>query len=271
MIVDDGSSKDINTVLSAFLEDPRVKIIRHKENRGAAAARNTGVSLARGNYIAFLDLDDVWYANKLERQLAWMASEGKAVSCTGYRMVSPFCPHGELRVSRETGFNDLQWGCLISPGSTMLIHKTLFEAVGPFDKSLRRLEDWEWLLRCSQITTIGVVPEILALVQFVAHEPFPYEDVRASAVTIEGRALAGKYPLSKMQTRHLQSTLHSEISAGAFRRGYYGSAMLSLLASHYYHPFKRASYYIRIARAVKGDLLRMARKSSRERNAEKET
>lgn len=256
LVVDDGSNEDLDAALAATVKDPRVRMIRHTENRGTAAARNTGTSSAKGDYIAFLDSDDVWYPEKLARQLAWMESHGELVSCTGYRVATGLRPGGELRLSLEVGFRDLLWGCVVSPGSTMIAKKALLDEVGPFDESLRRLEDWEWLLRCAQLAPIGMVPEILAIVHPSAREAYPWEDVRDSASTIESYALAGKYPLRARDRRILRATLHSEVAAAAFRRWHYGSSTISFLKSIYYHPLKRASYYRRIVSAVKGDVLR---------------
>jgi glycosyltransferase involved in cell wall biosynthesis len=261
LVIDDGSSEDLGAALAAILEDPRVRIVRHAENRGAAAARNTGTSLAKGAYIAFLDSDDIWHREKLDRQLAWMESKERVVSCTGYRVTNGFHTEDELRLSRQVGFQDLLWGCVISPGSTMVAKRDFLEEVGPFDESLRRLEDWEWLLRCAQITPIGVVPEILALIHVSTREAYPWEDVANSASIIESYALTGRYPLGKSDRRVLRSTLHSEVAAAGFRRRQYGSAMISFLKAAYYQPLKRAGYYRRIARAVRGDVRRFVSRS----------
>ena len=68
IIVDDASSEDIKAVVAA-LDDPRVRYTRHEKNGGASAARNTGLLLAKGSYIAFQDSDDLWLPGKLERQI----------------------------------------------------------------------------------------------------------------------------------------------------------------------------------------------------------
>jgi len=69
VVVDDGSTDDTESVLAAY-EDPRVRTIIHATNQGANVARNTGLEHVRGEYVAFLDSDDVWHPAKLERQLA---------------------------------------------------------------------------------------------------------------------------------------------------------------------------------------------------------
>lgn len=264
LIVDDASSDAIDVVLSAINGDQRCRLIRRAENKGSATARNTGISAAASDkFIAFLDSDDVWHPQKLERQLAWMESQRQPVACTGYRIFTPFHPNGEVRLSNRVTLHDLLSGCGVSPGSTMVVERALLEKVGPFDEALRRLEDWEWLLRCAQVTPIAVVPEVLALVNNGPREKHSMESVRDSAENIENYALAGRYGLSKREIKLLRSTLHGEVAAAAFRHKRYGSALVSLLRALNYHPFKRTSYFHRIARALKGDAL--ARLSGKDR------
>ena len=84
VVVDDGSQDDPGEIVRR-LDDPRFRIIRHDRNRGASAARNTGIDAARGEYVGFLDSDDEWMPEKLEKQLAVFRDdpEGKigAVVC----------------------------------------------------------------------------------------------------------------------------------------------------------------------------------------------
>jgi glycosyltransferase involved in cell wall biosynthesis len=258
LIVDDSSRQELGPILSLASQDPRVKVIPHEHNRGTAAARNTGIGHARGEYLAFLDSDDVWYREKLERQLAWMNSGKHAwpVSCTGYRIITPFHPEGQLRRPQpELRFRDLLWGCSVSPGSTMMAKRTLVGTIGLFDESLRRLEDWDWLLRCAQVTPIAVVPEVLAVVETGPREFCPLEKVREAATIIEGYVASDRYRLGRRQKKILLSTLHTEVAAAAFLRRRYGSAAGSFLKALYYRPIKRVDYYRRILWAVKSDLL----------------
>jgi glycosyltransferase involved in cell wall biosynthesis len=259
LIVDDGSTENLAASLTAVVKDRRTRIVRRNENKGAAAARNTGVSLASGDYIAFVDSDDVWHSDKLLHQIAWMESNNSSVSCTGFNIVTDFRPEGEQRLVAEVSFQQLHWGCGLSPGSTMIVKKALWDMVGPFDEALRRLEDWDWLLRCAQITPIGVVPEILALVRVSARDTYPLEHVCDAAATIERYVLAEHYSLSKKEIRILLSTLYGEVAAAAFRRLDYGKAGAYLLRSLFYNPFKRPDYFWRIGKAVAHDMRALTR------------
>jgi glycosyltransferase involved in cell wall biosynthesis len=254
LIVDDSVKGDLQAYLAGILEDPRARLLRHARNRGAAAARNTGILSSKGEYVAFLDSDDVWHPQKLMQQLEWMESHRKLVSCTGYRIFTSFHPEGETRVSAEVRFRDLLWGCGISPGSTMIAKRILLEGVGPFDESLRRLEDWDWLLRCAQKMPIAVMPETLATIHSSPRENFPLEDVFKSAALIQTYIAQGRYPLGRREKRIMKSTLHNEVAAAAFRRRHYGVAVISTLRSIYHNPIRRLDSYRRILTALSTDL-----------------
>ena len=90
LLVEDGSTDDTAKVISEMLQkepDERIKLLP-KENGGAARARNFGLSKATGRYIAFLDADDLWSAEKLEKQLAFMEEKQAAFCFTGYEFAN---------------------------------------------------------------------------------------------------------------------------------------------------------------------------------------
>ena len=89
LIADDCSPDDTYSIASALAEkDSRIRLLRTKENAGPAAARNLALSNARGNYVAFLDSDDLWKPEKLEKQIAFMRRTGAQFSCTAYDRIS---------------------------------------------------------------------------------------------------------------------------------------------------------------------------------------
>ncbi len=84
ILVDDLSSDNSVPVIEGYLEDPRIRLVRLTENKGAAGARNEGIKLANGEYLAFLDADDLWMERKLSSQLAHLMKEHAAFSFTSY-------------------------------------------------------------------------------------------------------------------------------------------------------------------------------------------
>ena len=165
IIVDDGSTDDLDRALAPF--GARVVCVRHQRNKGAAAARNTGVAAAAGDYVAFLDSDDVWLPGKIIAQIAFMERHGHRASATAYKLkragaaefVSPRFPTGIL------GLSDFAWGCFVSPGSTLICRREVFARIGVFDEGLQRLEDWDWLLRYAEHYPLGFLAEPLALIE----------------------------------------------------------------------------------------------------------
>lgn len=83
LLVDDGSSDDSVSVMKGF-SDERIHVLANDEGKGAADARNCGVRHSKGRYVAFLDADDLWLPDKLEKQVEYMQSKSIAFSFTGY-------------------------------------------------------------------------------------------------------------------------------------------------------------------------------------------
>jgi teichuronic acid biosynthesis glycosyltransferase TuaG len=89
LIADDASSDRTAEIVSTIAaQDPRVRLIRLEQNGGVARARNAALEQARGRYIAFLDSDDLWLPEKLERQIAFMREHDAAVSYTAFRRIN---------------------------------------------------------------------------------------------------------------------------------------------------------------------------------------
>ncbi|HJL74527.1 MAG TPA: glycosyltransferase family A protein [Candidatus Marinimicrobia bacterium] len=155
IIVDDGSTDETNAVLADY---PGLCIIS-QDNRGVSAARNVGIEKAGGEWLAFLDSDDEWLKEKLEKQWDAICNDDKLICHTeeiwirnGQR-VNPMKKHqkyGGLIYEKCLPL------CVISPSSVM-IHKTVFNDVGNFDETLEVCEDYDlWLRICSKYPVLFV-------------------------------------------------------------------------------------------------------------------
>lgn len=91
IFVDDCSSDKSIEILTEFLSD-KIKLVKLEKNSGAAVARNEGIKMAKGKYIAFLDGDDFWHKQKLEKQVNFMEKNNYAFTCTSYEFTNE---HGE--------------------------------------------------------------------------------------------------------------------------------------------------------------------------------
>ena len=121
-IVDDCSTDDTAEVVRPYTErDSRIHYHVLEKNSGAAAARTRAMELAQGDYMAFLDSDDLWYPEKLERQLAYMQTHGYAFTCTRYEQIDE---EGRLlgkviRTIPRTDYNRLLLDCPVGNSSVM--------------------------------------------------------------------------------------------------------------------------------------------------------
>lgn len=151
LIVDDGSG-DQTYAVAKGVDDPRVSVIQQK-NLGAAGARNSGIEAAAGDYIAFLDADDLWYPEKLGRHLEFMDAEGAEASQTAVQFVrDDLTPlHvGPCPPFRDPLLDVLLFRYLPAFPSTLLVERSLIDRVGLFDQGLVILEDWEFAIRLAR-------------------------------------------------------------------------------------------------------------------------
>ncbi|MEA5622624.1 glycosyltransferase family 2 protein [Nostoc sp. UHCC 0251] len=166
LIINDGSTDRIVSWASEII-DSRVKLIS-QENQGLSGARNTGIDHAQGKYIAFLDADDVWEPTKLEKQVCCFQENPDAgVVYTWSLLVDEHGkPTGRIFASQLEG---QVWGQLlvemdvISNGSSAVVRRDCFEAVGVFDRNLAAAADLDMWLRIAAKYPFAVVKEPLTL------------------------------------------------------------------------------------------------------------
>ena len=149
IVVDDGSQDDSAAVVAPFRSDPRVRYITQTQ-QGRSAARNRGIELAQGEWVAFLDSDDRYLPNGLQDHLNTAAKQpGLAMSLGGYEYIDEHDRHlGERRPWDESGLGLPAWlfNCLAMPGSVM-IARSCFAKIGGFDPECEIAEDWDLFLR----------------------------------------------------------------------------------------------------------------------------
>jgi len=145
IVVDDGSTDNSVEVARQFL--PKVKIIT-QQNAGAGAARNTGIKQASGEYLAFLDADDLWIENKLEQQLSYLKNypETNMVLGTVRQFISPELP--DEHKSKLNPELEKMPGFL---AGTLLIQTETFFKVGFFDEKLELGEFIDWFSRAKDL------------------------------------------------------------------------------------------------------------------------
>lgn len=122
LIIDDCSSDNTDDVVKPFLTDTRIHYLKNTVNSGAAVSRNYGLREAKGEWIAFLDSDDVWYTEKTEKQIVFMKKNGYLFTCTGRDTIDEESkPVGEYtRSPKHVGKIGMQLYCW--PGSSSVMY-----------------------------------------------------------------------------------------------------------------------------------------------------
>ncbi|MDC0834855.1 glycosyltransferase [Geitlerinema sp. CS-897] len=164
IVVDDGSKDNTQQVVEQF-GDSRIRYLRHDPNRGVCAARNTGIEAASGTYVAFLDSDDRWRPEKLEKQLRVFANSPPKVGIV-YTWLGFTDAQGNLkrvRNPRDRGNlrENLLFSNLIGTPSTVMVKRDCLDRGVWFDRQLRCGEDWDFYLQLAQVCDFEVVPEVL--------------------------------------------------------------------------------------------------------------
>jgi glycosyltransferase involved in cell wall biosynthesis len=175
IVVDDGSSDRTDDAIAreSSVFGKRLKVVRGTQNRGAAHARNAGVALAEGRFIAFLDADDEWRPTKLEQQLAAFetAASDVGVITTQYRLIDRLGNGRGDHPSQPKQGNLTGWmfdfisgrGEIVGVFSTLMFKRDLFQRIGGLDESLACWEDADFYFRIAEHSCFGFLPEVLTI------------------------------------------------------------------------------------------------------------
>lgn len=241
IVVDDGSTDDSLAVVQS-VEDERLRIFR-QNNQGASAARNRGLGEAHAPYVAFLDGDDFWREDKLERQLTVLDKHPELdlvfTRCTvvdeqeePLALTGP-APDGPM------SYSDLLCENFIRNGSTVLVRRAALVAAGCFDPSFAACNDYEAWLRVSALR-----PRNLLCVQ----QYLTFYRRRRGQISSNWRAMRDAFEqlMAKMQTLHPQETarvgrsarrnMYRYLALVAYKGGEAKEALGLLLASFRARP-----------------------------------
>jgi GT2 family glycosyltransferase len=222
IVVDDGSEDETAEVVQEFAG------VRYawQPNRGVSAARNYGVSLSTGELIAFLDSDDVWQPQKLERQVRFFTKHPDAQICqteeiwlrNGVRVN----PHHKHRKAGGDIFARSLELCLVSPSAVMM-RRELFECIGGFDENLPACEDYDLWLRIAATLPVHLLDIPLVIkrgghADQLSHKFWGMDRFRVTAL----RKLLASPVLSdeqRQQTEHVLRRKCMILAKGTEKRG----------------------------------------------------
>jgi glycosyltransferase involved in cell wall biosynthesis len=165
IVVDDASTDNTEEVVKSF-SDNRIRYIPQKTNLGGSAARNTGIKAAKGEYIGFLDDDDEWLTEKLQKQINKFQKlpDDFGLVYTGQVVVSEKrreSLYSLIPKLRGNVYNNLLGSCILG-SATPIVKKRCFKKAGFFDETLPSCQDWDMWIRISKYYKFDYVPNILA-------------------------------------------------------------------------------------------------------------
>ena len=153
IVVDDASGDDTQAQV-ASVADPRILYLQHETNQGGAVARNTGIARARGEFIAFLDSDDLWLPDKLEKQIVSLQRLGPTWGLS-YTWLACVDDDGQetLRINPEIDgqcFEEMLVSNFIGSFSNVVVRRALLIEVGALDVAFRSCQDWDLFIRLTR-------------------------------------------------------------------------------------------------------------------------
>jgi glycosyltransferase involved in cell wall biosynthesis len=147
IVVDDGSTDDTPELLESY---PSVRVVRQEQTRGVSGARNAGLEQSSGQFIAFLDSDDLWLPQKLSAQTTFFQMHTDAIICQTeeiwIRNGARINPRNRHKKCSGMIFERCVELCLVSPSGVMM-RKELFDEVGLYDETMPACEDYDLWLR----------------------------------------------------------------------------------------------------------------------------
>lgn len=274
IIIDDGSTDGTVAVVTEHIRGMHnARLIRKAHNSGVSAARNAGIVVARGEFLAFLDADDVWLPGKLSKQLATIRRESGIVlvSCNS-QLIGPngaAIKEGHLKRPPVQGAD--AWKTLLVynfiPTPTVLTRTALVKNCGGFDESLAVGEDLDLWIKLGTRGKIVVLDEILIKYYDMADSLMKRHNGREAAIVtpmLEKHIGEQQHRLAPAEIRRIRGRQSFELGCDLFFSGNHRACVPVFLKAAMYgaRPVKSLLY---IPRAVVKELLYTRRRSGKGR------
>ena len=217
-------SKAIDELVDSY-HNSKITLIHHLKNKGANAARNTGLYQAKGSYIAFLDDDDEWYFNKLSKQYNAIKKNKKyGIAYSGFLRVSgenktPCYPVNKK--SNESCLNKILVDNYVGPTSFSLIRMEAIKSVGGFDENIKICQEYELWIRILEKYDAICVNDLLGIYYYSEDSTFKDVDKYLNGCN----ALIEKHEKLYKKNRKLLSNKLLNMSIYALKKHRFGKAL----------------------------------------------
>jgi len=249
IIIDDGSTDDTKIVLEKY--NKKIKYIYQQVNKGPASPRNEGIKISKGEYVAFLDADDLWEKEKLEKSIVFMDKNNFDWICTALKKTTM---EGELLDERKInqnayGYNsltgelyDIEKGVFSFSMSlplypvTMVIKRICFEKVGLLDESLWTCDDTDLCLRFQEFGFKGgFLNQALSIYRF--HSDSTSKTLKDELKDIKkvGKKQAERRGFHNIEVRKSYANLLWELAARYYVRKKWVNALRHVILSLFYY------------------------------------
>ena len=270
VLVDDGSTDGTKDIAQSF--DRKVLKYIWQPNQGEGAARNRGILEASGEWIAFLDADDIWLDDKLQRQIDFVRSHPEVGLVSGNKIwwdvekdSRHLVKYGQVPIQKLN--KELIVSNVVGDPSLILVKRDVFEKAGLFRTDLRIGVDWEMWLRVARVTSVGFIDAPLAIYRWhsknVSHRYFTQQVASEESISLDALE---RYPhpfervelYLRVSSQTQLKLTYGIIESGDSRLKQFGYAFAALLL----FPFEDSGKKIRLLlRSILGGRIYLALKS----------
>jgi glycosyltransferase involved in cell wall biosynthesis len=259
IVIDDGSAdRTLDVVRDNIADGENIQVLRMQQNSGVSAARNTGIRVAQGKYLAFLDADDIWLPAKLQKQIARMEEDPTItlVSCNSRLISESGVPLKEGHRNRPPVEGTAAWKTLLIynfiPTPTVLTRTAVVKALGGFDVSLAVGEDLDLWIKLGIQGRIAILPDILINYYDLAGSLMKRHSDRTATIVLpmlEKHIAAQRQQLTRQEIRTIRGQRSFQMACDMFFAGAYLPSVPIFLKAAYLgtRPIKSLLYVPRAA------------------------
>lgn len=250
IVIDDGSTDASEKVLDNYGD----KIRWFKQtNGGVSRARNRGISESGGDFIAFLDADDIWLPEKIERQLKLFADDSEIglVHCgfVDFDNAGSLAEHLDgMEGWVAESLLSYRRSVILGGGSATVVKRKAIDESGGFDENMRIGEDWEFYYRIAKNYKVGFVPQVLLKYRIhpsnsFANNPSSIERMEKDLLYALDKIMAANDTERINKIKNLcYGRIHAVIAGSYFRRGAYSKFLRHTIKSLHYSPAEIARF-----------------------------